>query len=310
MLKVLRSMLFATELCLSEVPNAVSRSSRTKVVKPATIVWYRDAMRTLIESIGRDISVNSITVEELRIWQKYQEDNYEVRTANARKRSVSSQFNKLAVLGVLDGYRDNGRLVAYLVDSIQLKPEPRNTCRAMTPATYRAMYAKADLKWRTIMCVLWHTGIRRAELTSITMDKVEFWENEEGELCCKFYVCGKADYQRWVACRGKPAVMLKDWKTNVRPYNLSSWLFPGHGRERAMGTSTLNGAFRKLWALAEIPPSAARTPHCMRHAFALRRLELGDPVNVAAAMMGINPTTFLENYVTPHDATVLAAMLA
>lgn len=295
---------------LSQVPYYVVEHDQRKQVKQGTIDWYTGAIKTLLASVGDDILITELRVSDLRKWQKEQEDAHMVSTVNARKRSIQSQLNKLAVLGLLPSYRDNGRTVANITDCIHFKPEGRKTCRAMTEETYKALFARADLKWRTILCVMWHSGIRRAELCSMRTDKLKFWENEAGELCTEFHVKGKMDMPRWVACKGQPAEMLQDWVENQRPRKTpNKYVFMGDGL-KPMGLSTVNSAFRRYAKSAGIPDTEISNPHSMRHHYALWLLDRGLAVNVAAAAMGIDPSTFLENYVTPHDNQVREALLS
>jgi integrase/recombinase XerC len=207
-------------------------------------------------------------------------------TGRARKQSLSDRTvaRKLSALRSL--YRFLNRRGLVRVDPAALLQSPRTGQSLPVFAEegwIHRMMALPDtsslkgLRDRTILELLYGTGIRLAELLGISRDDLDF---RSGLL----QVRGKGDKERVLPLQGEAAKWLRRWLSSQSPPVGSAPLFPGRDGESALSRRTVQRIVeRYLGMTAKI---GRVSPHVLRHSFATHLLDRGADLRSIQEMLG------------------------
>lgn len=136
-----------------------------------------------------------------------------------------------------------------------------------------------DLRDRALLELLYGTGARISEITSLTVDDMA---DNDGIL----RITGKGDKQRLVPVGSKAVAATDDYLVRARP------VF-SRGKTHALLLNTRGGTLSRQSAWAVLKNAAARagldkdiSPHTLRHSYATHLLEGGADVRVVQELLG------------------------
>lgn len=167
-----------------------------------------------------------------------------------------------------------------------------------------------DRRDRTIVSMLFNTGLRVSELCSLRVDSIDL---ESGD----FLVLGKGGYLRQGLVSGRALWELRWWVQRYRPllHPSTRALFVGP-MGGPLGAMQVQVMFRKRSDAAGIHgryqyPSGATlgllTPHSLRHLHASRLLEIGVPLPVIQASLGHLSLSSTMVYLKPSQQSLREA---
>jgi len=117
------------------------------------------------------------------------------------------------------------------------------------------------LQDKAMLYVLAYTGVRRAELLSLSWDNMDF-KNQT------LTVIGKGDLERLLPLKDELTEILWDYLQTRLPLTNRSLLI--NEKLNRMDKDTLSRRFRRCVIKAQLDPEKI-TPHVMRHAFATNK---------------------------------------
>lgn len=146
-----------------------------------------------------------------------------------------------------------------------------------------------DLRDRALLELLYGTGARISEITSLTVDDMA---DNDGIL----RITGKGDKQRLVPVGSKAVAATDDYLVRARP------VF-SRGKTHALLLNTRGGTLSRQSAWAVLKNAAARagldkdiSPHTLRHSYATHLLEGGADVRVVQELLGHSSVTTTQIY--------------
>lgn len=146
-----------------------------------------------------------------------------------------------------------------------------------------------DLRDRALLELLYGTGARISEITSLTVDDMA---DNDGIL----RITGKGDKQRLVPVGSKAVAATDDYLVRARP------VF-SRGKTHALLLNTRGGPLSRQSAWAVLKNAAARagldkdiSPHTLRHSYATHLLEGGADVRVVQELLGHSSVTTTQIY--------------
>jgi len=146
-----------------------------------------------------------------------------------------------------------------------------------------------DLRDRALLELLYGTGARISEITSLTVDDMA---DNDGIL----RITGKGDKQRLVPVGSKAITATEDYLVRARP------VF-ARGKTHALLLNTRGGPLSRQSAWAVFKNAAARagldkdiSPHTLRHSYATHLLEGGADVRVVQELLGHSSVTTTQIY--------------
>lgn len=146
-----------------------------------------------------------------------------------------------------------------------------------------------DLRDRALLELLYGTGARISEITSLTVDDMA---DNDGIL----RITGKGDKQRLVPVGSKAVAATEDYLVRARP------VF-SRGKTHALLLNTRGGPLSRQSAWAVLKNAAARacldkdiSPHTLRHSYATHLLEGGADVRVVQELLGHSSVTTTQIY--------------
>ena len=173
---------------------------------------------------------------------------------------------------------------------------------------FRSLKAVQLPRYRTVLGLIYHTGLRVGEAVRIELRDLRDSHSEHPRLHVR---CGKGGKDRFVPLSPAMVAELRDWwKTHRHP----TFLFPGPTvgwRERSLpanaaqrptthlSVSAVQHTFRLARATSGLPPEA--TVHTLRHCYATHLLEEGVSLRLISQYLGHASleTTLIYTHLTP-----------
>jgi integrase/recombinase XerD len=254
-------------------------------VSPDTARWFRQSARSLVNHLGRDVGVESLTPLQVSEWVRAEVDRgVSPVSVNSRLRAIKTMYSRLEKRGVV-GFNPAA--------PVPFLAEPPARPRAVAVEDYLAMRAVAtSARDRAILDVLWASGCRLGGLLSMRVDRIERWE-QNGRWCYALLAVEKFDRPRWVYV-GRDALQsagLSEW-LDERPLG-GPWLWLSFAAPYGqMAKPTVEGLLRRLRIAADIPAGRPCNAHGFRHAFAVRMLDEGEDLAAVSAWLGHHSPEF------------------
>lgn len=141
------------------------------------------------------------------------------------------------------------------------------------------------LRDKTILYLLYSTGMRVSELVSLRMNMISFYEN-------KIRIIGKGDKERIVLFDEGTALLLKKYISEVKPKN---FIFFNSKTQRPLTIYTVEYMVRKYARQQDI--DCTITPHSLRRCFASHLCEGGVGMEQIQQLLGHSSVSTTEKYV-------------
>ncbi len=186
-----------------------------------------------------------------------------VATANRKLSAIKTFFNAMLRKGIID---QNPAALIETAKTEQRLPHPIDE-----QTIEKLINAPDNLRDRTIMEILYATGIRREELVNIKINDIDF---QEGSL----RVIGKGNKERIIPLYPKVLMLIKEL---IQTHN-SKWLFPGR-KNNHLSTRQVNDIVKK-WAQKIKQENI--TPHKFRHSFCSHLYKEGAELKVIQDLAG------------------------
>lgn len=252
-------------------------------ISPRTLKWWHAALADLARFLGHAYAVDELDPNEVERWHA---------SLLTRVSPVTANNNLRAVRGVLARLVRAGYLADNAAGKVAYAPQRPNRPQAVSEATYAALLAAADsARNAALLGLLWATGCRVGELTTITLTGLELWRESEGDRLAAF-VIGKHHRRlsidhagRYVYAAGVEVELVRRW-LEARPPVTAAALFPDRTGTRPAPVITLQSALAKLRRLAGLPPGTVANAHAFRHAFAYRKRREGYPLEWISEWLG------------------------
>lgn len=190
-------------------------------------------------------------------------------------------------------------------EKIELAKQPMRQVEYLEPEELDRMLKVADtqtiigLRDRTILEMLFATGLRVSELAGLKIEQVNLKRDE-------FTVRGKGGKTRIVFLSDDAKTWLKQYLDKRR--DPSPYLFVSHdraGRERESGSLTPRSIQRTVQGYAVQAGITKRiTPHVLRHTYATTLLRHGADIRSVQAMLGHSSITTTQIYAHVTDKTL------
>jgi site-specific recombinase XerD len=154
-----------------------------------------------------------------------------------------------------------------------------------TPCTLPVVLSPAEVmqfldcvqapKHRTILTICYAAGLRILEAVRLTPPAID------SQRMVLRVEQGKGQNDRYVMLSPKLLAILREWWRLTRPRH---WLVPGDRPNEPITTRAVNRACRKAHRRCGLANPI--TPHSLRHAFAVHRLEAGTDVRTIQLLLG------------------------
>ncbi|WP_019002747.1 tyrosine-type recombinase/integrase [Succinimonas amylolytica] len=141
------------------------------------------------------------------------------------------------------------------------------------------------LRDKTILYLLYSTGMRVSELVSLKINMVNFAEK-------KIRILGKGDKERIVLFDDTTALLLKKYISEVKPKN---YIFFNSKTQRPLTIYTIEYMVRKYAKQQDI--DCTITPHSLRRCFASHLCEAGVGMEQIQELLGHSSVSTTEKYV-------------
>ena len=161
-------------------------------------------------------------------------------------------------------------------DDLPFPKTPRKLPTVLSPEEVRRMIdGTTNLMHRTLLMVLYGTGVRRTELSLLKVADID------SKRMIIRVEQGKGGKDRNVMLSPHLLDLLRNWWRAARP---RGWLFPGRDPAQPMTTRQLNRACHAAVQMAEINKRVSL--HTLRHSFATHLLEQNIDVRVIQVLLG------------------------
>ncbi len=260
-------------LTLSESVQIASKNAGGIIdVAPGTIKWFRNAINS-IETIIGNARIDELTPEDIYQWHQFKVNEIAAISANSYLRAIKTLYSRLLKMGYVA--QNPAHHVPYA-------PEPPNNPKAIKPDTYLKIRAAANtIRNKMIIALLWETGCRVSELTTIDLKNLEIWENK---LAAR--VLGKGGKYRFAYAAGFAAESMKQYIETERPLSARTTQLITTHTGQPITTSAIVSAIAKIRKRANIPKYEISNPHSFRHAFAIRKLNEGYDLAIVSQWLG------------------------
>ena len=267
-------------------------------LSPGTVRFYRDKLTAFTRWLDREgldgLSLSDLTTKHLRDF-----------LTDERKRTSPQQARHCYVsLRVFFGFLvDEGQLNTSPMAKVNPPKLPKKIIPALTVEQVTALLASCGndfygVRDRAIVLLMLDTGLRAAELLSLTVAQIDVRGGG------KLIVMGKGSKQREVFFGPTTATALKDYLRRRETVSTPALLINHY--EEALTYSGLAQLLRRRGTTAGIPAHAAH-PHAMRHTFATLFLRNGGNVFVLQRLLGHATLAMTERYLTLTGEDLAAA---
>jgi site-specific recombinase XerD len=194
----------------------------------------------------------------------------------AVQRNVAASTQNQALHAILFLYRDVLKIDLPWLDEVQRAKQPQRLPVVFTREEVKALLeAPRSLRHRTLLAVLYGTGVRVAEVTQLKLTDIDarrqvLWVRQ-----------GKGRRDRQTLLSPKLLELLRAYWRSERPME---WLFPSAQGARPISPKAVYLACRNAAQTAGISKSVH--PHSFRHAFATHLLEAGVNLRTIQILLG------------------------
>ena len=230
---------------------------------PRTIKVYINRVAKFAQYFGK--SPDRLTREHIREYQRYLVED---------KKCSWSQLNQ-TVCALRFLYRvclNQATIVEYIPYARQPKSLPVVLSRG---EVYRLLESAWDLKHRTVLMLLYGTGVRISEALSLRVGDVD------SQRMVIHVRAGKAGKDRYLPLAESLLEQLRVYWLIHRP---SDFLFAGKKLHKAIAARTVRSICHQAAEKAGITKTV--TPHTLRHSFATHHLEAGTDIKTIQMWLG------------------------
>jgi integrase/recombinase XerD len=278
---------------LSETIDALCMATRADGRSPETVKAYRSKLRPLVNYLGTDALVESITADDLRRYIADQMDTATKYTDHPYHDQIEGKLSSHTIAGRV---RTAKRLFNWLEQEGVIQDNPTRRIKTPRPkraepkaiktrdfvallATTRGQGA-ADSRDRAIILTLADTGIRVGGLCGLRVQDIRL---DDGFLV----TTEKGGKSRLVPFTPLTREALEDW-LEVRPRDQGEWLFVSQSTNPTVrGALQPGGVIQMLKRRArDAGVEGLCNPHSFRHFFAREFLLSGGDLGTLADLMG------------------------
>jgi len=267
-------------------------------LSPGTLRFYRDKLTAFTRWLARagydDLLLAGLQPTHLRDF-----------LTEERKRTSAQQARHCYVsLRVFFGFlADDGVIAESPMGKVDAPKLPKKLIPALTVEQVTALLATCDrdfygVRDRAMILLLLDTGLRAAELLSLTTEQVA------ARAGGKLVVMGKGSKQREVFFGPTTAAALKDYLRRLDGINTSALFVNQYGEP--LTYSGLAQVLRRRGKTAGLPDHVTH-PHAMRHTFATLFLRNGGNVFALQRLLGHATLSMTERYLTLTGDDLAAA---
>lgn len=277
-----------------------------------TITWYDDILRAFLafsqQRIGREPLVGDLTLDLARAYSVALTQG-EVRGRRRLHQRPASRETIRGHLKTLKGFsrwlqRERYIRRHVLQDLVIPRSEYRlfpvfNDHQLAALLKVAAGTSKRARRWSAMLWLLLDTGLRLAELTGLTLERLDL---ERGEA----RVVGKGNRERLVPIGSSALFALRRY-VEVRGGPARGALFLDDDG-RPLSRNAVYRAVRRLSTKAGVE-GVRCSPHTLRHTFATRFLTLGGDLLSLQRLLGHSPRSLdvTQRYISLLDADIRAA---
>lgn len=174
------------------------------------------------------------------------------------------------------------------------KPLPKILTKEEVDHLLHAASLEKSKALYTMLEILYATGMRISELTTLKKTSISYYENHPIIL-----IKGKGGKERLVPLNEKAYSCLQSYQ---KIPNKTVWLFPSYGKMGHITRQRFGQLLKKVALKANIDPDKV-SPHIIRHAFATHMLQNGADLVLIKELLGHNNLSTSEIYlhVLPED---------
>lgn len=286
------------------VEEAVEQYRYAKLrLQPTTQVWYAEKLATFSDWCAREkLALSDLNPHAIRRFI----EQVASRTNPQTGKPISS-YTVHGYAQVVKGFvnfcmKDDLPVSETLHKRIEMPPVKKKVIEIFTPEQQAAMFnacASKRYAWmggrdKAILALLFDTGIRSAELLSLTLDNVHL---DPYDAYIK--VTGKGDKEREVGLGNRSRQALHKYITRYRkadPKERHVFI----GRQGPMLKGGLDELFERLQEKAHII-GVRCSPHTCRHTFAVQYLRGGGTIFKLSKILGHSSVTVTEIYLNAFN---------
>lgn len=236
---------------------------RIRNLAPSTQQVYVRAVARFARHFGR--SPEELGPEHVREYMRYLCDQTD----------VGSNARRVYVCALRFLYHKTLR-VDWPIDHIPLPKEEHRLPVVLSKGEIeRLLDAVVSLKHRTMLMLLYGSGLRVSELANLQVGDIDF----ERELL--HIRCSKGSRDRYALLSERLQPVLNDYLDAAQP---TTWLFPGHRPGRPITSQAIYKICRSSGEQAGLGKRI--TPHTLRHSFATHLLEAGADLRNIQVLLG------------------------
>lgn len=250
---------------------------------PRTIDTYRESLGAAVDFFifrkGEDVTWTDIEVEDVREW-----------VAEQMSRGYSPAYVKKNMAALRSMYRYLLREKRIKVDPVRMVKDPRQKKRLPTYVRESEMDFLFDeydfggdylgVRNRTVMLLLYHTGVRASELTGLNVADIDL-------SGCSLKVTGKGNKQRVIPfgqeLHDALVLYIKERAAYLDGVTTDGALFVTRKKVR-MPYEELHKVVHE--SLSVVTTQKKKTPHVLRHSFATAMLANGAQLEAIQHLLG------------------------
>lgn len=273
---------------LSIIEDFLAYMQASKGSLPRTIATYRDSLTNaadyFVREKGGEASWLSFVTDDFRAWE-----------AEQMERGYSPSYVKKNMAALRSMYRYLLREGKVKVDPVRLVKNPKQQKRLPTFVRESEMDRLFDyydfgegymgVRNRTILLLLYHTGVRASELIALNVSDIDLANSS-------FRVTGKGDKQRVIPfgaeLHDELGSYLDSRSAHLKAYSPDGAMGVGAlfltQRCRRIAYSELRSLVNE--ALSAVTTQKRRSPHVLRHSFATAMLAHGAQLEAIQQLLG------------------------
>lgn len=231
---------------------------------PTTIETYRSTLKLFGDHVGKATTLGTISRDEIEAYMgKLKRQNKAASTMGNRLSCLRSFFAWAEDHGMIDD--DPTRKVK--------SPKPkRAVARNLDHTSVDAVLANAVPRTRLMVLLAAQLGLRRAEIASIEVGKINLATRE-------MTVLGKGDIERRLPLTDQAFAEIVAW---IGGHDLNKWLFPSNDSDQHVTPRRVGRLVSDACKRAGVPA----TTHMFRHTAASDVLEQTGNVRLVQEMLG------------------------